>query len=261
MKLILSALFLAGFAAHSEIKTETVEYKQGGQVLVGYVSYDANMTAKRPGIVVIHDWMGVSEDTKMRAEQLAQLGYTAFVADIYGKNKLPKDQKEAGELAGKFKADRALLRKRVIAALDQLRKNKTVEGSKLAVMGYCFGGTTALELARSGADVKGVVTFHGGLDSPTPADGKKIKGKVLALHGADDPYVPADQVKAFEDEMRGGNVDWELVKYSKAVHSFTIKGAGNDNSKGAAYNAEADRRSWIAMKNFFEEIFGSGGKS
>ncbi|MGZ3723022.1 MAG: dienelactone hydrolase family protein [Bdellovibrionales bacterium] len=261
MKFILSvAALLAGFAAKAEIKTEAVEYKQGGQVLEGFISYDSKLAAKRPGIVVVHDWMGVSDDTKARAEQLAQLGYTAFVADIYGKGKLPKDQKEAGELVTKFKADRGLLRKRVIAALDQLRKNKTVDGSKLGVMGYCFGGTTALELARSGADIKGVVTFHGGLGSPTPADGKKIKAKVLALHGADDPFVPAEEVKAFEDEMRAGNVDWELVKYSKAVHAFTIKSAGDDNSKGAAYNAEADRRSWVAMKAFWEEIFG-GGKS
>jgi dienelactone hydrolase len=210
--------------------------------------------------VVVHDWMGVSDDTKMRAEQLAQLGYTAFVADIYGKDVHPKDAKEAGEQAGKYKGDRALLRKRVIAALDQLKKQKTVNHSQLAVIGYCFGGTTALELARSGADIKGAVSFHGGLDSPTPADGKKIKAKVLALHGADDPYVPADQVRAFEDEMRAGGVDWELVKYSKAVHAFTVKGAGNDNSKGAAYNAEADRRSWQAMKDFFAEIFANGGK-
>jgi dienelactone hydrolase len=257
MKFILStAVLFASVAAHAEIKTEAVEYKQGGQVLEGFVSYDTKLAAKRPGIVIVHDWMGVSDDTKMRAEQLAALGYTAFVADIYGKGNLPKDAKEAGALATKYKSDRTLLRKRVIAALDQVRKHKTVDGSKLGVMGYCFGGTAALELARSGADVKAIVTFHGGLDTPTPADAKKIRGKVLALHGADDPFVPAEQVKAFEDEMRAGGVDWELVKYSKAVHAFTIKGAGNDNSKGAAYNAEADRRSWQAMKDFFGEIFG-----
>jgi dienelactone hydrolase len=123
-------------------------------------------------------------------------------------------------------------------------------------MGYCFGGACALELARSGAPVKGVVTFHGGLANPNPADAKNIKGKVLVLHGADDPFVKQEEVKGFMDEMRAAGVDWQLTQYSGAVHSFTVKAAGNDNSKGAAYNAAADRRSWQAMKDFFAEVFG-----
>jgi dienelactone hydrolase len=122
-------------------------------------------------------------------------------------------------------------------------------------MGYCFGGGTSLELARSGAPVKGVVSFHGSLSTPTPEDAKNIKGKVLILHGADDPYVKQADVAAFMDEMRKGGVNWELVQYSGAVHAFTIKGAGADNSKGAAYNEQADRRSWEAMKNFWNEVF------
>jgi dienelactone hydrolase len=129
-----------------------------------------------------------------------------------------------------------------------------VDGARLAAIGYCFGGTAALELARSGALVAGVVTFHGGLGSPTPADARNIKAKVLALHGADDPYVPEAEVKGFEEELRAAGVDWQLVKYSGAVHSFTNPDAGGDNSKGAAYNATADRRSWEAMKAFFAEV-------
>ena len=242
----------------AEIKTQIVEYRQGDQALEGYLAYDAKLAAKRPGILVVHDWTGVGPTVKMRTEQLAKLGYTAFAADIYGKGIRP-GQNEAGAVAAKYKEDRKLMRLRILAALDELKKQKTVDPSRIGVMGYCFGGTVALELARAGADVKGVITFHGGLDTPTPQDAKNIKGKVLVLHGADDPFVRPEQVKAFEDEMRAGGVDWELVKYSKAVHSFTIPDAGGDNSKGAAYNAEADKRSWRAMQDFWDEIF--SGKS
>jgi len=252
---IAAVLALAMTTARAEIVTRTVEYKQGDTVLEGYLAYDSAGPAQRPGVLVVHDWLGVGPNTRKRVEQLAGLGYVAFAADIYGKGVRPPSAKEAGPLAGKYKADRALLRARVVAGLDQLRAQKNVDAKRVAAIGYCFGGTTVLELGRSGAEVAGLVTFHGGLDNPTPADARNIKGKVLALHGADDPYVPAPQVQAFEDEMRAAGVDWVLVKYSGAVHSFTIPDAGNDNSKGAAYNATADRRSWKAMQDFFAEIF------
>lgn len=186
---------------------------------------------------------------------LAGLGYVALTADIYGKGVRPRNAQEAQAEAGKFHQDRELLRARARAGLDFLTGRPETDPARLAVMGYCFGGGASLELARSGAPVKGVVTFHGSLSTATPEDAKNIKGKVLVLHGADDPYVKQSDVTAFMDEMRKGGVDWELVQYSGAVHAFTIKGAGNDNSKGAAYNAEADRRSWQAMKDFFHEIF------
>jgi dienelactone hydrolase len=173
---------------------------------------------------------------------------------MYGKGVRPKDTKEAGAEAGKYKGNRPLMRTRIAAALDWLKKNPNVDTKRIAAIGYCFGGTTVLELARSGADIAGVVSFHGGLDSPTPADAKNIKCKVLVLHGADDPYVPAAEVAGFEDEMRKAGVDWTLISYGGAVHSFTNPDAGTDNSKGAAYNERADRRSWEAMKTFFAEI-------
>jgi dienelactone hydrolase len=147
------------------------------------------------------------------------------------------------------------MRARVRAGLDELKKQKLTDPRRIAAIGYCFGGTTVLELARDGADIRGVVSFHGGLSTPTPQDAVNIKAKVLALHGADDPYVKADEVAAFQDEMRKGGVDWQFVSYSNAVHSFTNKWAGTDNSKGAAYNEKADKRSWEAMKVFFAEIF------
>jgi dienelactone hydrolase len=246
---------LFSMQASAEIKTRTIEYRQGDTVLEGFLAYDTAGPARKPGVLIVHEWTGLGPYVKSRAEQLARLGYVAFAADIYGKGVRPNNPKDAGATAAIYKNDRTLLRERVNAGLEELRRQQGIDSGRIAAIGYCFGGTTVLELARSGADVKGIVSFHGGLDTPSPQDAKNIRSKVLALHGADDPYVPAEQVKAFEDEMRGGNVDWQLVKYSKAVHSFTNPDAGNDNSKGAAYNAEADRRSWEEMKSFFKEIF------
>jgi dienelactone hydrolase len=242
-------------SAFAKIKTETVEYKDGATVLEGYIAYDP-ARAKAPGVLVVHEWYGLGPYTKRRAEQLAGLGYVAFAADIYAKGVRATDNKQAGELAGKYKNDRALMRSRARAGLEALKARKEVNSDKLAAIGYCFGGTTVLELARSGAPVSGTVSFHGGLDTPTPADAKNIKGKVLVLHGADDPFVPAKDVAAFEDEMRLAGVDWQLVKYAKAVHSFTNPDSGNDPKKGAAYNLDADRRSWEAMKDFLAEVLG-----
>lgn len=250
------ALTLATGAAHAEVKSRTVEYKQGETVLEGYLAWDDTVKGKRPGVLVVHEWTGLGTYAKKRADMLAQLGYVAFAADVYGKGVRPKSPQEAGAEAGKYKGNRALFRARLEAALAELKKIDLVDPKRIAAIGYCFGGTGVLELARSGADVAGVVSFHGGLDSPAPADGRNIKGKVLALRGADDPFVPEADVAAFEREMRDAGVDWQLVSYGGAVHAFTNPDAGNDNAKGAAYNARADRRSWEAMKTFFHEVFG-----
>jgi dienelactone hydrolase len=253
------ALSLAGWAhlAAAKLHTETVTYKQGRAVLEGYLAYDDASTGKRPGILVVHEWTGINDNIKHKTEALAGLGYVAFAADIYGKGVRPADPKAAGAEAGKYKADRPLLRARAAAGLAVLAAHKLVDPARIAAIGYCFGGGAVLELARSGAKVAGVVSFHGTLDTPTPADAKNIKGRVLVLHGADDPHVNADQVAAFEKEMRDANVDWQLVKYGGAVHAFTNPTAGNDPSKGAAYNEKADHRSWQAMRDFFNELFGS----
>ena len=257
MKLILGLLLLAGSMASAKIKSEVVEYKDGESVLEGVLVYDDALVKKHklPGIVIVHDWMGVSDYVKMRAEQMAGMGYVALAADIYGKGVRPKDTKEAGELAGKFKAgDRKDLRSRSVAAYKFLAANKNVDASKISAMGYCFGGTVALEMARQGLDLKGVVSFHGGLSSVSPDDAKKIKSQVLVLHGAIDPYVPAAEVAQFQKEMNDANVPYEFVAYSGAVHAFTEKHAGTDITKGAAYNEVADRRSFAAMKSFLTEV-------
>lgn len=237
------------------IHTETVECKQGDTTLEGFLAYDDAIAGRRPGVLVVHQWTGLTDYEKKRAEMLAQLGYVAFCADIYGKGVRPQNPQEAAALAGKYKGDRRLLRARVNAGLDALRRQPLVDTNRIAAIGYCFGGTAVLELARSGADLNGVVSFHGGLDSPTPADGKNIKCKVLTLAGADDPFQNPDDLAAFEKEMRDGKVDWQINFYGGAVHAFTQWNAGSDNSNGAAYNKEADKLSWEAMKQFFAEIF------
>lgn len=250
-------LFVAAstLASNAAMHTETVDYKEGDTTLEGFVAYDDAIQGPRPGILVVHQWMGLTDYEKMRAEMLAKLGYVAFCADIYGKGVRPKNTQEAGQQAGKYKRDRQLLRARVNAGLAALRQQPQIDQKRVGAIGYCFGGTTAIELARSGADIAGIVSFHGGLDSPTPADGKNIKCKVLVCHGADDPFSSPQDIAAFENEMRHGGVDWQLIKYGGAVHSFTQPSAGNDNSKGAAYNAKADKRSWEAMTQFFNELF------
>ncbi len=241
--------------ATAGVKAEEVEYKHGDVVLQGFLAYDDAQTGKRPGVLIVHEWMGHSPFVRKRATELAKLGYVAFALDMYGKGVMAKDREEAAKLAGTYKNDRPLMRARANAGLEVLRKNEHCDTTQIAAIGYCFGGTTVLELARGGADLAGVVSFHGDLDTPKPDDAKNIKGKVLALHGADDPFVKPEVVAKFEDEMRKAGVDWELVKYGNAVHSFTNPGAGDDNKTGAAYNAKADARSWQAMRDFFGEIF------
>jgi len=257
MKALLPSLLLTLGACgqlSAAIIEQPLEYKSGEVVCEGWQAYDDAVTGKRPGVLVVHQWTGISDHEKEAARKLAALGYNVLVADIYGKGVRPQPP-AAGKEAGKYKADRPLLRARVNAALDVLGHDARTDASKLAATGYCFGGTTVIELARSGAALKGAVSFHGGLDSPTPADGKNIKAKVLALHGADDPYVPAKDVAAFEAEMKTSGVDYQLIKYPGAVHSFTHKAAGDDNSKGAAYNADADRDSWLRMEQFLKQAF------
>lgn len=250
--IILAAVFAN--QSHAEIKEQAVEYTAGGVVCEGWRVFDDAKTGKQPAVLVVHQWTGLTDYEKMRARMLAELGYTVFAADIYGKGVRPQAP-AAGQEAGKYKNNRQLFRERLNAALDVLRKDEHADAERTAAIGYCFGGTGVLELARSGADLKGVVSFHGGLDSLTPEDGKKIKGRVLALHGADDPFVPAKDMTAFESEMKSAAVDYKLIKYPGAVHAFTQKMAGNDKTKGAAYDADADAKSWEAMKEFLTVIF------
>ncbi len=256
--LITIAVLLSSVFAFAKVKSEKVVYSAGETKLEGYLYYDAALLAQKkklPGVVVVHDWMGVGDYVKMRAEQLAGLGYMAMVADIYGQGVHPKDASEAGALAGKYKSgDRADMRARAKASLEILTADKRVDAAKISAMGYCFGGTVALEMARSGLPLTGAISFHGGLAAVKSEDTKNIKTKLLVLHGAIDPYVSAAEVAQFTKDLNDGNVNYEFVAYSGAVHAFTEKHVGNDIKAGAAYNEQADKRSFAAMQNFLTEV-------
>lgn len=253
---ICGAIILLGLSGIAEAKVvgQTVVYKDGETVLEGYLAYDDALAGPRPGVLIAHEWTGLGEYVKHRADMLAELGYIAFAADIYGQGVRPATPEAAGAEAGKYRSDRALLRSRMNAALAQLRNTPRVDSARIAAIGYCFGGMAVLELARSGADIAGVVSFHGSLDTPNPADAKSIRGKVLVLHGAADPHVPLSAVEALAKEMSDAGVDWQLKMYGGAMHAFTNP-AVNRPESGAAYNEPADRRSWADMQAFFAELF------
>lgn len=258
MKYLLLVTLLFSMSANAKIKTEVLEYKDGDTVLEGALVYDEALLKKKkklPAVVVVHNWMGVNDYVQMRAEQLAKLGYMALVADIYGKGIRPKGPAEAGPLSGKYKAgDRKDMRSRATAAFNVLASDKRVNTNKISAMGYCFGGTVALEMARIGLPLAGVISFHGGLTAVKPDDAKNIKSPVLILHGAIDPYVPVAEVNQFQKELNDAKVNYEFVAYSGAVHAFTEKAAGDDITKGAAYHAQADKKSFEAMKSFLAEV-------
>ena len=251
LAITLSALSISAFAAVVE---KPIEYTSAGVVCEGVHVFDDAVQGSRASVLIVHQWTGISDHEKARAKMLVELGYNVFIADVYGKGIRPPGPPASAKEAGKYKADRQLLRQRVNDALEELKKQPQTDAKKIAAIGFCFGGTSVIELGRSGADIQGIVSFHGGLDSPTPADGKNIKCELLVCHGADDPFVPAADIKAFEDELHAAGVKYELIKYPGAVHAFTQKGAGDDPKKGAAYNEAADKQSWVAMKEFFARV-------
>jgi dienelactone hydrolase len=252
---ILSLLSLS--PACAKLVTQSVDYTdEKGTPLQGYVVYDDAISGPRPGVLVIHDWRGLTDYTQMRCDMLAQLGYIAFAADIYGKGVRPQSVPEYSKQATIYKSDRALYRARARAAYQTFLKQPQLDPTRIAAIGYCFGGTGVIEMARDGLDLKGVVSFHGGLDARPLSPGATIKAKVLALCGADDPYEKPADMQAFEQQLRDNKVDYQIVSYGHAVHAFTDAGVDALNQPGAKYNAAADHRSWQAMQDFFAEIFG-----
>ena len=253
------AIGMAGNTSWAAIKTETVKYKAGTVDAVGFVAYNDSVKGKRPGILIVHEWWGLNDYAKNRAKQLAELGYVAFAADIYGGAQTTEDPAVAGKWAGALRnGDRKELRTRVAAALEQLKANPNVDAQRTAAIGYCFGGTTVLELARSAWRwVNAVVSFHGDLSIAQPAEAGKVKAKILVCHGGDDQFESPEQIQAFQDEMRKANVDWQMNIYSHAVHAFTNPDSDKHGIPGIAYNKEADHRSWQAMIDFFNETFGA----
>lgn len=255
---------LVASAARAEIKLQTIEYKDGDVVLEGYLAFDDAVATKSkpaPGVVVFPEWWGTTEYPKMRAKKLAQLGYVAFAADMYGKGKITDDPKQAGAWAGEFKGDAAKMHKRVEAAIDVLMKQPMVDKARLGAIGYCFGGTCALELARTGAPLKSVVAFHagqlsaGGNDKEAAEANGKIHATLTICHGQADTFVPAEEIAKFHAQMKAAKIDYQFTSYADAVHAFTNPDADKYKIPGIGYNAKADARSWELMKSAFAEAF------
>lgn len=235
------------------MRQEYVEYTHGKTLLEGFFACDDASATPKPGVLIAHAWGGRTEFVIEKAKELAALGYAAFALDNYGKGVLGSGPEENSKLMAPFLEDRGLLRDRLTAGLDALKRQSGVDPSRLAIMGYCFGGLCALDLARSGADIRGAVSFHG-LLMPPGLEQRPVKAKVLALHGYADPMVPPQQVLDFGTEMTEAGVDWQLHAYGGVLHGFTMPEA-NDLKLGALYDASAARRSWQAMLDFFQEIF------
>lgn len=236
------------------IISNTINYVDGDTVLEAFFAFDDEIQDQRPAVLVSHPWAGRSEFTANKARELAKLGYVGFALDMYGAGKLGQTDAECSALMRPFVEDRALLQRRILAAFANVKLLPWVDDKKIAAIGFCFGGLCVLDLARSGADVKGVVSFHGLLNAPDKLENSKITAKILALHGHDDPLAPPEQVLAFEAEMTKAGADWQLHAYGNTVHAFTNPLA-TDFAAGYKFDENANRRSWQAMENFFTEIF------
>lgn len=230
-----------------------VKYNDGNQILNGLSIKASKKSNHNPGILMLPAWKGIDNASKEIAQNLSKLGYTVFIADIYGEGNYPKDNAEAGKQAGFYKKNYEAYQKRINLALQELIKSGA-NADNIVAIGYCFGGTGVLEAARGHLNVKGVVSFHGGLGKDASRSTEPITAKVLICHGADDPNVKAEEITAFQQEMRDTKADWQMIYYANAVHSFTNPEAGNDNSKGAAYNPVAAKRSFEHLQLFLSEV-------
>jgi dienelactone hydrolase len=243
--------------AAAAVRTKEVTYTHDGTTLKGFLAWDdAISRGKRPGVLVVHEWWGLNDYARKRAEMLAGLGYVAFACDMYGEGKTTEHPQEAGEMAGAVRKNVKQWMGRATAALKVLQDNPDVDGKKLAAIGYCFGGSTALQLAYSGADVVAVVSFHGALPVPDEDQAKAIKAKILICHGAADAFIPEATIQKVRAALEAAKADYQMIYYGEAVHSFTVPGADKKGIKGIGYNAEADHRSWQHMQMLFAEVFG-----
>lgn len=254
---IAAVLMTAGLAP-AGVQTLVVDYEYDGTKLKGFLAYDDATQSKRPGVLVFPEWWGLNGYAKNRAKQLAELGYVAFAADLYGDGKVidiahPED---AGKMAGTLRMNIKAWRGRAEAALKVLTRQPNVDASKVAAIGYCLGGSTALQLAYSGADLKAVATFHAGLASPTPEEGKAIKAKVLVCHGGADKFIPEKAIKDFKAAMESAGAKYDFVSYDGVVHSFTVPDADKAKNPGMKYDKNADEDSWKRMKELFKTTLG-----
>ncbi len=251
--LILLVLPFLVSAANAEVKTKRIAYEHNGANLEGVLAWDDALEGKQPGVLVVHEWWGLNDYAELRARKLAELGYVAFALDMYGKGQVTTHPSQAGEWAGKIRKNTQAWRDRALAGLEILKKQDKVDTSNMAAIGYCFGGSTVLQLAYADAPLKGVVSFHGALVPPQEVE--QIDASVLVCHGAADAFVPAEQVQTFEKEMQAINADYQLISYGGARHGFTNPDAGNFGLDNLKYDKKADKRSWNQMQSFFSELF------
>jgi dienelactone hydrolase len=252
--LLTIALLIPNLGA-AEIQTETINYFDGDKQLQGYVSWDDSIKGKRPGILVVHEWWGLNDYARERARMLAELGYVAFAVDMYGKGQVTTHADQANAWMSQITENIDAWQQRANLWLKQVKSHPLVDGDKTAAIGYCFGGATVMQLAYSGADIDGVVSFHGSLPAATEQQYPAIKAKIFAAHGNADPFVPAEQVTHFKASLEAAEADWQLLSFGGVKHSFTNPNAGSHGMDALAYDEDADRRSWQAMQNFFDEIF------
>jgi dienelactone hydrolase len=251
------AIVLCESTSVAAIQTKTISYKQGNQEFKGFLAWDDASSDKRPGVLVVHEWWGLNDYARDRAKQLASEGYIAFAADMYGDGKTTKHPDEAKQMATTVRQNADEWGKRAVAALDVLKSQPQCDTSKLAAIGYCFGGSTALQLAFSGADIDAVASFHGALPVPSADQVKNTKATILICHGAQDSFIPEKTIQEFRAALDAGGADWEMDYYAGAEHSFTVKSADSLGIKGMKYDAEADKRSWARMQSLLKEKFGN----
>ena len=253
--LALAATVLTQAAPRARVQTREVEYRQGDTVLKGFIAWNDAARGRRPGVLVVHEWWGLNQHARNQARRLAEAGYVGFALDMYGNGKVATHPQDAQAFVAEVTKDPAVLAARFNAALAELKRDPHVDTTRIAAIGYCFGGAVVLGMARSGADLTAVVTFHGALATQTPAEPGKVKARILVLAGGADPFVPPEQVAAFEKEMQAAGARFEVVSYPGAKHGFTNPDAGVYGMPQLAYDAAADRQSWAAMLKLFREVF------
>lgn len=241
--------------ADAEVKTRRISYTHDGTTLEGHLAWDDSIKGKRPGVLVVHEWWGLNDYARKRAEQLAGMGYVAFALDMYGKGQVTSHPSQAGEWAGMIRKNTEKWRSRANAGLKVLLDQDLVDQENVAAIGYCFGGSTVLQMAFAGEPLKGVVSFHGALPTPSEDDTKAIEGSILVCHGAEDSFIPEESIVSFRKALEAAGVDYQLIYYGGARHAFTNPEAGTFGIENLQYNKAADRRSWKTMQDFFAEIF------
>ena len=242
------------WSAAAKVVLKEIDYKAGDTEMKGFLAYDDEASGKRPGVIVVHEWWGNDDYARFRAQELAKLGYVAFAADMYGGAKTTNDPKQAGEWAGSVKNNPQIAHERAEAAIKILSQQPNVDPDKLGAIGYCFGGTVVLQMARHHCPLKGVVSFHGDLSTAAPAK-EKVDTRILVCTGEADSFVPPPQVDAFKKEMAAASADAKIITYPDAHHSFTNPNADSHHMDNVQYNADADKKSWEDMKAFFADVF------